>query len=260
MERPEFPAELYAEIPDLNVRTILLAYRGSVAHGTWVPNTDPNSIDDVDLMGVVVPGLNHYFGLEQYGSRGTREIMRDPWDIVLYEARKAISLLLKGNPNVLALLWLPEDLYINVEPAGRRLIDNRHLFATKAVYGPFRGYAAGQFRKMHADVFNGYMGAKRKALVEQHGYDTKNASHLIRILRQGCEFLETGKMQVQREDADELLAIKRGEWELGEVKGHAEHLDRHLAEVIKVSPLPERPDRDLVNSLAEAVISEALGV
>lgn len=33
------------------------------------------------------------------------------------------------------------------------------------------------------------MGEKRKQLVAKHGYDTKNASHLIRLLRMGMEFL-----------------------------------------------------------------------
>lgn len=32
--------------PGLNEWCILLGYRGSVAHGMYVPNSDPNSIDD----------------------------------------------------------------------------------------------------------------------------------------------------------------------------------------------------------------------
>jgi len=41
--------------------TFLLAYRGSIAHNMYVPDSDPNSIDDVDLMGSswVSP---HYWG------------------------------------------------------------------------------------------------------------------------------------------------------------------------------------------------------
>jgi predicted nucleotidyltransferase len=239
---------------------ILLGYRGSIAHGTYVPNSDPNSIDDVDLMGIAVPDCSHYFGLSQYGSRGTVEIVDDPWDIVLYEARKAVSLLAKANPNVLALLWLPEEMIIHAEPAGHLLIEGRDLFATKAAYAPFRGYANGQFKKMRANVFNGYMGAKRKALVEKHGYDTKNASHVVRILRQGIEFLETGEMQVLRSDADELLEIKRGEWDYPWLMGHIEGLDRNLAKAAEASPLPPEPDREAINRLCESVVAEGLAV
>ena len=33
---------------------ILLGYRGSIAHGMYVPQEDPDSIDDKDVMGVFV--------------------------------------------------------------------------------------------------------------------------------------------------------------------------------------------------------------
>lgn len=252
---------LYLDYPELQTdECILLAYRGSIAHGTYEPNHEPNSIDDIDLIGISVPPLDHYFGLREFGSRGTKEIKRGDLDIVLYEARKTISLLAKGNPNVLSLLWLPDDLYVHVEPAARRLIDNRHLFATKAVYKPFRGYAQGQLRKMTSGSFNGYMGAKRKRLVERHGFDCKNASHLIRILRQGIEFLSTGQMEVYRSDAEELLAIKHGEWSLDGVRFAAEAADEKLEAAVKASPLPDAPDWDAINRLAEDVVGDALGV
>ena len=31
---------------------IIVGYRGSIAHGMYLANTDPNSIDDKDIMGV----------------------------------------------------------------------------------------------------------------------------------------------------------------------------------------------------------------
>ena len=42
-------------------------------------------------------------------------------------------------------------------------------------------------------------------MVWKYQYDVKNAAHLIRLLRMGTEFLETGRLQVYRTtDADEL--------------------------------------------------------
>lgn len=257
----EVPPEMYHKHGSLHAsECILLAYRGSFAHGTYEPNTAPNSIDDVDLMGICVPDLEHYFALRQFGSRGTVEIMDDPWDIVLYEARKAVTLLTKANPNILSILWLPDDLYIHVGPAGRLLIEARHLFATKAAYKPLVGYAHGQLQKMERGACKGYMGEKRRRLVEQHGYDTKNAAHLIRILRMGIDFLRTGELQVQRHDADELLEIKHGAWPLEQVKGTAALLFAIAEEAHGASPLPEQPDRDRINRLCEDVVREALGV
>jgi hypothetical protein len=177
-----------------------------------------------DLIGICVPPLDHYFGLREFGSRGTQEIVRDPWDIVVYEARKAIRLLAKGNPNILSMLWLPEDLYLHVEPAGRRLIEDRDLFATKAVYMPFRGYAQGQLRKMTNGAYNGYMGKKRKALVDKHGFVTTGYMQIFR--HQECRPSDPAALESAYED----------------------------------SPLPEKLDRRAIDRLAESVIGDALGI
>ena len=184
---PHELAEVLQRDQGLNDWNILLGYRGSQAHGTYVPNDDPNSFDDIDLMGVCVPPLDHYFGLRHYGSRGTREIMLDPWDVVVYKVRKMVALLAQGNPNVLSLLWLREDHYLNVTPSGRLLIENRQVFMGKHIATSFAGYARSQLQKMTAFSFKGYMGEKRKRLVQKHGYDCKNASHLVRLLRMGME-------------------------------------------------------------------------
>jgi predicted nucleotidyltransferase len=170
---------------------ILHAWRGSIAHGMYVPGSDPNSIDDKDTMAICVPPLDYYLGLREYGSRGTVEIKEGEWDVVIYEARKVVRLLAQGNPNVLSLLWLPENLYISRTDAGRLLIDNRDVFTARSVYMSFVGYAKAQMKKMTQGAFQGYMGERRKRLVEQFGYDTKNAAHLIRLLRMGSSSCAT---------------------------------------------------------------------
>jgi hypothetical protein len=86
--------------------TFFLAYRGSVAHGMFIPSTDPKSIDDIDLMGFAFGDTNHYLGLQEWGSRGTREIKPGCYDVVLYEIRKAVALLLQGNPSGLSRIGI----------------------------------------------------------------------------------------------------------------------------------------------------------
>ena len=104
------PRDLIREYKALSDWCILSMYRGSIAHGMYVPNSDPNSIDDKDAMVICVPPIEYYYGLRQFGSRGTQEIKRNEWDIVVYEARKFLSLLAQGNPNVLMVLWLDEKI------------------------------------------------------------------------------------------------------------------------------------------------------
>ena len=297
--------------------TILLAYRGSIAHGMYVPKDDPKHIDDIDLMGFVVGAKENYFGLKEWGSRGTKDFWEGPYDCVYYEIRKAVSLLLQGNPNIVNMLWCRDEDYLIRTDLGNRLIAERSVFVGKHIYNAFAGYASAQLQKMesrdpaelreyigvtnelkarglhpnhkgeviaapedHPKHFTqwvddklrqrllsfqrkgenlGYMGDKRKQLVLEHGYDSKNSAHCIRLLKMCKEFLATGEMQVYRQnDRDELLAIKRGDWELKRIKEYADQLFAEVKAERDRSPLPDGPDHDRANALLIEIVSEAI--
>ena len=183
--------------------TVLVGYRGSIAHNMYIPNTDPDSIDDIDIMGVFFAPVEHYISITK--TRETVERFLDRYDIVSYEYIKFIKLLLNSNPNVMSLLWIKDDHYLKRHKYGQLLIDNRNLFVSKKAYKSFTGYAWGQLEKMQKSSCAGYMGKKRKELVEKFGYDAKMASHCIRLLKMGVEFLTTGELNVFREDASMLM-------------------------------------------------------
>lgn len=251
---PKLPTDLDNGLGDWSILTM---YRGSIAHNMYVPNTDPNSVDDVDIMSVCVPPIDYYFGLHQYGSRGTKEIMRDKWDIVIYEALKFIGMLSNGNPNVITMLWLEPQHYLKISKAGMHILEQRDLFACKHLHRSFAGYAYGQAKRMRSPNSQGYMGTKRKELFKKYGYDIKNAAHLIRLLRMCCEFLDSGRLQVYRTtDAQELLDIKTGHWTLQHVEDEAKRLFDLAEEKYAVSKLPEKPDMDKVNQLCCNVMEE----
>lgn len=251
------PKNLLRDRPELSEWCILHTYRGSIAHGMYIPKSDPNSIDDKDTMAVCVPPPDYYVGLQSFARRGTREIKYREWDIVVYEAKKAINLLLKGNPNVLSLLWVSPNHYIKRTPAGDLLVENRQIFVGRHVYRSFVGYAHAQLHRMTHHAFEGYMGAKRKELVEKFGYDVKNAGHLVRLLRMGIEFLRDGELYVERHDAQQLLEIKRGEWALERVQEEASRLFRLAEETYLKCTLPKGPDRDRANEICMQVVQLA---
>lgn len=239
----------------LNEWCMLQFYRGSIAHGMYIPSNDPNSIDDKDIMAVCIPPIDYYLGLKRYGSRGTKEIKQNEWDIVIYELQKFISLLMKGNPNVLMALWLDKKHYIKVTGPGKILLDNKNLFIGKHVYQSFTGYAYGQLKRMEHMACQGYMGEKRKQLVNKFGYDTKNAAHLIRLLRMSIEFLTDGVLYVERHDAQQLLQIKRGEWTLEHVKREADRLFKLADEAYIKSTLPIKINTEAINQLCIDMIA-----
>lgn len=232
--------------------TILVGYRGSIAHNMYIPNTDPNSIDDIDLMGVFLAPVEHYIGITK--TRETVERFVGKYDVVSYEYIKFVKLLLKSNPNVMSLLWIRENHYLERHDYGKILIDNRDLFVSKESYKSFTGYAYAQLKKMEKSNFEGYMGKKRKELVEKFGYDSKMASHCIRLLKMGVEFLTTGELNVFREDAPMLLEIKTGKWKLEQVKEEASHLFKLADEAYVRSKIPNKPEYDKVESIVKDVM------
>ena len=243
------PLEIQKKNRGLSDWAILVGYRGSISHDMFVPSNDPNSIDDKDIMAVCIPPKDYFYGLKNYGSRGTQEIKKDEWDIVIYEIRKFISLLSKGNPNVLSMLWLDEEFILFQTDEGKYLREKRDLFVGRHVYHSFVGYAQSQLYKMEHLACQGYMGEKRKRLVEKFGYDTKNAAHLIRLMRMAIEFLQTGFLIVKRPDREELLGIKKGQWTLEQIKQEAEILFQKAKDAYEKSPLPQKPDELAINEL-----------
>lgn len=172
----------------LDEHLILVGRRGSEAHGTYIPSEDPTSIDDRDLMGIVVPPAKYYIGLSKWEHA---ESIKECWDVVLYEYRKFIGLLLNQNPNVLGMLWLEEEDYLLTSKQSKVLIANRNLFRERRkAASSFMGYATSQLYKMEHMAFKGYMGDKRKKLVEKHGYDCYEAATTEFLTNRGWKFFD----------------------------------------------------------------------
>lgn len=232
---------------------ILSGYVGSISHGTYRPKK--NVIDDKDVMGIFVPSEDNYLGLScvEHINKFVGE-----WDTVFYEIRKFVRLLLNNNPNVLGLLWLENTMYIHRTEAGEELIRNRDKFLSKRCYKTFCGYAYSQLYKMENNACMGYMGDKRKRLVEKYGYDTKNASHLIRLLEMGIEALTEGKINVWRPNNAKLVAIKDGQFSLEQIKDEADELFKEMRSAYVRSKLPDDPDQKSIEKILICIIKNKL--
>ena len=232
--------------------TVLAGYRGSVAHNMYLPNIDPNSVDDIDLMGVFMAPVEHYIGITK--TRETVELFRGQYDVVSYEFIKFVRLLLKSNPNVMSLLWIKDNHYIKRHEYGQLLIDNRDLFVSKLAYKSFTGYAYDQLKKIEKFNCAGYMGAKRRKLVETYGFDLKNSAHCIRLLKMSIEFLTTGELNVFRQDAPMLLEIKTGKWTLEQVKEEAARFFKLADEAYIRSKIPDKPEYEKVEKIVKDIV------
>lgn len=68
-------------------------------------------------------------------------------DIIYYELNRFAELLIKQNPNIIELLFIPEDKIISMHPTFKYFIENRNKFLTSNCYNTFGSYAINQIKK-----------------------------------------------------------------------------------------------------------------
>jgi hypothetical protein len=128
------------------MKLVFYGLRGSHSHGTYIPPEDINGTDDIDYCGAYFAPTDHYIGVTQY--QETVERMEGNLDVVMYEYRHFVRLLLKNNPNVLSWLWLNDD-HVQLETtAWTALTGIRERFLSKLSYHTFTGYSYSQLKKM----------------------------------------------------------------------------------------------------------------
>lgn len=116
--------------------------------------------------------------------------------------------------------------------------------------------------KQHWDQYQNWQktrNKKRSELEAKYGYDTKHASHLVRLMRM-CEEILLGKgVIVKRPDAEELLAIKtQGIWSYDELVEWAEKQDAKMDDLYEKSTLPHSPDLKKLDELCVSLVDEYL--
>lgn len=101
---------------------------------------------------------------------------------------------------------------------------------------------------------------KRKVLEAKCGYDSKHASHLIRLCRMAQEILRDGVVYVRRPDAKELLNIRLGNVPYEEIETVADNMDSVLNTLYKTSTLRDKPDHKGIQNLYREICEEFYGI
>jgi predicted nucleotidyltransferase len=96
---------------------------------------------------------------------------------------------------------------------------------------------------------------KRAELEAKFGFDTKHASHLIRLLRTGLEILSGEGLLVRRPDAEELMAIRKGAYTYDKLMEESEKLRTAIDEAYKTSTLPKAPPFDDIDAVLYDILN-----
>ena len=288
------------QIPDfVKNDLIFMTLAGSHMYGT-------NTVDsDVDKRGVCIPPAVIELGF----ARKFETIKFENEDTEVHSLKKFLKLVEENNPNIIELLYAPDDCVLTMTPAWEKLREHRDEFISAKCKFTFSGYANSQLNRLKGhrawirnppthqptreefglkEAGSGmvkaakgvdlaeispealvviekekrYKAAKRRwddyqrwikernparaKLEAAHGYDTKHAMHLVRILRMGKEILTTGQVIVRRPDAEDLLAIRNGKWNIDELLEYVEGLDAEINDIYRrMYPNPKKDPEPL---------------
>lgn len=217
--------------PDLSeapgaLRFVLLY--GSHAHGTAGPTSDE------DWRGVFQLPTDTILGL-----RRPRETWERKPDIVLWELGQFARLLLGGNPNIVGMLWAPDDVIIHIDGAALRLREMRERFITRRMVSAYLGW-------VHTELKVG------TALTG------KRASHLLRLLWELDGALTEGAIPVRlpEERRRTVVAVKRGNLDVSVALARTRTELERIDALARSMDLPEPPEEE-VNAIVVAARWEA---
>lgn len=136
MGKMERANEYYIKLKDSG-HILFRGIVGSIAHGT---NTENSDIDE-NFIYILPEGDLYGFDFE------FSEHIKLNSDCIGYEIKTFLNLIHTNNPNVLQLLYTPEDCVIYKHPVYQQLIDNRDKFISKICKNSFLGYARGELKR-----------------------------------------------------------------------------------------------------------------
>jgi uncharacterized protein len=240
---------------------ILRGIVGSTIHGTNV-----GAQDDRDEMAIAIEPPHYVIGMRHWETTVQRTAPEgqksgpSDLDLVVHSLRKYCRLAAKGNPSMQLPLFLPPHGILECNELGWELINCRAMFLSRQCGKAFLGYMIAQKARLTGE--RGGRHGSRPELIEQYGYDTKYAGHIIRLGYQGLELMNTGHLTLpmRREHAEDVLAVRTGQWSLERTLSRAGELERDLRDSLDTGPLPENPDEEAINAFLQQAYLRAWAV
>ncbi|MFG1811653.1 DNA polymerase beta superfamily protein [Streptomyces sp. NPDC049040] len=207
------------------MNVLLSGIVGSTAYGL------AHEGSDIDRLGVFAADTGDLHGLH---APKESHVTTHP-DRTLHEAGKWCRLALGGNPTVMELVWLPDELYEVRTPLGDELIGIRSsLLSAKRVRDAYLGYATQQFKRLY-DRGDGSFSADTRKRTAKH------ARHLRRLCHQGFDLYATGRLAIRVDDPEAYHRF--GEEVAADAMAALPMLTRFEALFEQTrSALPEQPD------------------
>ena len=136
---------------------------------------------------------------------------------------------------------------MSLHPVWIDLRSYKQHFLSKAIFKPHMGMAQDHIKKL--DVPGRKCGVKGRKLIEQFGYNTKDAACVLRILWQCYDLLISHHLDFPCSEANTLKLIIAGKFTLEECKDMIENAMAQLKDAEKNCILPETPNYNIINKI-----------
>lgn len=119
------------------MKTIYECIVGSHAYGTNIPTSDR------DIKGIFIEPVDNILGMKY-----TEQLNIDK-DTSFYEIKRFLQLAAKGNPTILEMLFIQDELVLKSSPEFNIVKSNRYKLLSKSAWGAFIGFAKQQLHRAH---------------------------------------------------------------------------------------------------------------
>lgn len=203
-------------------RIVSLMLYGSHAHGTATPTSDE------DWRGVFIAPTEAFLGI-----RTPPQTYEQKPDIVMWEVSQFARLLLKGNPNIVGMLWTPEDCIIldgDPMPAFRAI---RESLITRHTIAAYIGWAVSELGR---------------------ALTPKQLSHVPRLMWEIQDAITYRRIPVRLDDKRRgvVMAIKTGQMPMDEGLKIARDLLARVRQLADAATFPEAPTQAVTDIVLAA--------
>lgn len=236
--------------------TMYLTRMGSVAYGVSGDSSDldiygfciPPKADVFPHLRGEIPGFGRQIQrFESWQEHHVKHVdSGKEYDFTVFSIVKLFDLAMANNPNVIDSLFTSRENVLHSTQVSELVRENRRTFLHKGAMHKLRGYAYSQMNKIRNKANSS--NPKRAADVEAHGFDTKFAYHVVRLVLQAEQILMEGDLDLLR-NREMLKSIRRGEWTLEELESWFSSKEKDLETLYVNSSLRNEPDEDSIKRL-----------
>lgn len=230
----------------LPTNLIFMSYGGSTLHNTNGINSD------FDIRCSVALNEDYILGLYQFDhtkvNNGTEGITTsEDLDVEVFHYDSMVKRLYSGETSPSEMIHTPKEKIIFMNHLFQPIMDNKDLFFSKRLIRHYKGSIYKHTNQMRMSIEKALKPEKIERILT-YSYETKEFMKAVLYSIISIEFLESGSLNLVRNDYKDFLDLKHGGIPtIEEAEMYLKPLIEKRDSLLETSSIPDTPDFDLVN-------------